>query len=108
MGSLQLNPIWENSFLFTRYPCSLLRLRLFAFDQHIDDLPCKQVAVSACAPRHKISIHSDILIGVDCAVSLHIAVKIIMSDDSAALHQLWSRCYQPHAMANDPFENALL
>src|SRR3954447_22048296 len=108
MGSLQLNPIWENSFLFNLRPRSLLRLRLFAFGQHVYDLPRKQVAVSARAAGHKIPIDNHVLIGINRTVCLDVAVKIVVSDDSAALHQLWSGRHQPHAVANDSFENALL
>src|SRR3954451_22399745 len=108
MGSLQLNPMCENSVLLNPGSCSLLPLDLCSFDEHVNDLPGKQVTVPARSPRYEIAIHHHVLVCIDGAVSLHIAVKIVVRNNPASPHQLRSRCYQPHAMTNNSLDNTLL
>src|SRR5438270_8913044 len=107
MGSLQLNPICENSALLNPGSWSLFRVRFLAFDQHVNDLPGKKMTVSAGAPGYEISIHHHVLIGIDGAVSFDISVKIVVRDHPASPHEFRSRCDQPHAMANNSLDDTL-
>jgi hypothetical protein len=66
------------------------------------------VAVPAGASRHQIAVDDDVLILVDRAVGLRVADQVVVHRDLAPLDELGLRRDQPHAVADDPFDDVLL
>ena len=64
--------------------------------------------MTARARRHQVAIHYNILINVDGTHILDIAEQIIVHNYLPPSQQLRSRGWEPHAVAYDALDDALL
>ena len=76
--------------------------------QQLDNLVGELVAMGARARRHQVAVHHHILVGVDGAHVLGVAVQVGMAHQRPSAHQLRNRRDQPQAVTDDALEDARL